>query len=109
MRQDEPVELDAFGPDRAIDQWMGAVIIAAGDRQLQCHNNSLCCKLRRKRSAQRDPHPSLSHKWARVTKETHIWSACFGKFPSPIPMGEGEGEGIFMLCERAKFHENLLC
>jgi FixJ family two-component response regulator len=42
--------------------------LAAGDRQLQCHNNSLCCKVRRKRSAQRDPHPSLSHKWARVTK-----------------------------------------
>jgi hypothetical protein len=46
---------------------------------------------------QRDPHPSLSRKRARV----HISYSLDRKIPSPILMGEGEGEGNFILCGRA--------
>jgi hypothetical protein len=44
---------------------------------------------------QRDPHPSLSRKRARV----HISCSLDRKIPSPILMGEGEGN--FIVCGRA--------
>src|SRR5262249_54981738 len=64
MRQDEPIELDAFGLDRTIDQGMGAVIIAAGYRELKCHSDSVFSNhqviLRSSREGNPHPNPYIS-------------------------------------------------
>src|SRR6476469_4264839 len=83
MRQHEPVELDAFGLDRAIDQRMGAVIITAGDRQLQCHSTPHVANYEETKRT-KGPSPFPLPQVDEGQKETHIWSAASENSPRPF-------------------------